>query len=151
VGSKVQSNTKDLECCGNCNCFENDLTCRHEKHNGASVKYWGVCNDWLSDRVENSRRLGVNSGKVKKTKRKSQQKIKRAFILYKKIKNRIEMCAKRRGSKFGIAVDSDPCAKEYQGIYFRLHVLDCILSGRKLNWANAPWLTSEEISNRNGC
>lgn len=80
---------------------------------------------------------------------KAQDKIKRAFLLYEKLKSRADRFAENRGGNFGIAVSNDYNAKEWQKLEFRIHILRCYLLGEKINWFYARWLSCEEAQLRN--
>lgn len=71
------------------------------------------------------------------------------FKMYKITKNQLDHYARVRGTSFGIMVDNDTEAKNWQGIRMRLELLDAKLENRQPNWAFAKYLTIEERDRRN--
>lgn len=79
------------------------------------------------------------------------EKMQRAFKLYKKLSDRqVFYINSRRQGRNGIACDKDEYAIKWQAIEFRVHFLECYLSGQDINWFFARWVTNEVAKARNG-
>lgn len=79
------------------------------------------------------------------------KKMQRAFKLYKKLKSRQQFFVNtRREGINGIAGSKDEYAVKWQAIEFRVHFLECYLSGQNINWYFARWITNTEADARNG-
>ena len=79
------------------------------------------------------------------------EKMQRAFKLYKKLSDRqVFYINSRRQGRNGIAGEKDEYAIKWQAIEFRVHFLECYLSGQSVNWFFARWITNEEAKDRNG-
>lgn len=77
-------------------------------------------------------------------------KIPRAFKLYKKLfglMKHYEAC--RNQGNFGIACHDDELARKWQRLEFRTHVIECYITGEKINWFYARWLSNDEAERRN--
>lgn len=77
-------------------------------------------------------------------------RMRRAFKLYMKVDNRMNcLKALRKDGVNGILNGKDDDAIAYQNIYFRKHVLQCILNDQPINWFFASWLDNTERRKRN--
>ena len=80
----------------------------------------------------------------------SLDKIPRAFKLYQALKSRKDFVELNRlDGTFGIAVKKDRLAVRWQSLNFRLHVVECYITGDYINWYHARWLSNEEADKRN--
>jgi len=50
------------------------------------------------------------------------------FKLWDKVRRKQDYCMRMRGSSFGIAVNCDEYAVEYQSVQARMHILDCYMN-----------------------
>lgn len=75
------------------------------------------------------------------------------FILYKKVKNQMDMYERLRGATRGIGVKpieiGDEYAELWQQCRMRLEILEAKLENRNPNWFFAPYLDYVEKTRRN--
>ena len=72
-----------------------------------------------------------------------------AFKTYKKCVERCKMMeGRRRQGTFGIGVECDPAAREWQRWSFRLERVEAWIMGKPTNWYCAKFLSVDEASKR---
>ena len=73
----------------------------------------------------------------------------RFFKLFKRLNREMNHLIMDRGSSFGILVDTDKEALEYQSKAMRFEIVEAYLEGRNPNWYHAPYLDNVEKERRN--